>query len=126
MSKLHTLFNHTLTPLQIDDAKNSLGVYEIIEPRKDIKEIWSSIPAEIDDISNFLIPIKKYLSELAEGNYVLIQGDFGAVVLAVEWAKEFGLIPIYSTTERVHREILKDDGSVEMVKNFKHCIYRRY
>jgi len=126
MPNLYTLFNHTLTKLQIEDAKKTLNIKEIIEPSNRVKNIWCDISPELESIEELLSPIFNYILEMKKGDFVLIQGDFGAVVIAVEWAKAIGAIPIYSTTERNHKEILKDDGSVEMVKSFRHCIFRRY
>lgn len=126
MAELYTLFNHTLTDLQIKDARNSLQIEKIIDPPETIKNLWSNIPADLEDIREFLKPVFEYLQNIPKNNYILIQGDFGAVYLAVNLAKEVGLIPIYSTTRREHKEIHKPDGSVEMVKVFKHCIFRKY
>ena len=60
------------------------------------------------------------------GDYALIQGDFGACYIMVNFAFEQGLIPIYSTTVREAIEEPKDDGSVKLVHQFNHQIFRRY
>ena len=61
-----------------------------------------------------------------KGDYILIQGDFGACFLMVQFAFEKGFIPIYSTTEREAVETHGEDGSVSLTHRFKHRIFRRY
>ena len=59
-------------------------------------------------------------------DYVLVQGDFGACCLMVDYARRLGLLPIYSTTRReVHEECLKD-GSIRLVRSFRHVRFREY
>jgi hypothetical protein len=57
---------------------------------------------------------------------VLIQGDFGATFLMVNFAFEKGLIPIHSTTEREATEELQPDGSVRLSHRFLHKRFRKY
>ncbi len=124
--KLILLFSHTLTDKQIADAKLSLGIDEFVYLPSDIQAIWSQIPATTTDITRYLEPIKAYLKAHAhQGDYVLIQGDFGATYQMVNFAKEQGLQPIYSTNlrESIEQEI---DGKVIKQSIFVHQLYREY
>ncbi|MCQ6253565.1 MAG: CRISPR-associated protein Csx20 [Methanocaldococcus sp.] len=120
------LFSHNLTDDQINDARENLKVDKFIYLPKELQNIWSNIPPEIEDITDYLKPIKEFLKNNAnDGDYVLIQGDFGATYNMVNYAFENNLIPIYATTKRVVKEVI-EDGKVITIREFKHCRFRKY
>ena len=124
---LFLIFNHRLTQIQKDDARSSLGVGRIMHLPPDLEEIWCRIPPDVPEINDYLDPIKTWLSQQAsKSDYVLIQGDFGATFIMVNFAFEKGLIPIYSTTQREAVEEQTPDGNVQLTHNFKHRIFREY
>lgn len=124
---LFLLFNHRLTKVQADDARASLGVSRIVEPPEAIQSLWSQVPPDIDDLFPYLSPIFAWLeAQAGSGDYVLIQGEFGATYLAVGKASELGLVPVYSTTSRQAVEEHLPDGRVEISHVFSHVRYRRY
>jgi hypothetical protein len=123
---LFLVFSHSLTKEQKEDALNSLKVKEIISLPEDIQKVFSNIPPEEKDISKYLTPVKEFLKDNAKkGDYVLIQGDFGAVVELVNFAKSIGLIPIYSTTKRDSIEKIEGDKVVKQ-SIFQHILFRKY
>ena len=125
MKRMFLLFSHKLTDEQIEDAKKSFGVDEFVYLPEDLQKIWSNIPPEIEDIKPLLEPIKDFLRNNAKkGDFVLIQGDFGAVVEMVEFVR-FWLISVYATTKRVSKEI-KKDGKIVKVSEFVHVRFRKY
>ncbi|SHK23489.1 MULTISPECIES: CRISPR-associated protein Csx20 [Desulfatibacillum] len=127
MKKLFLLFNHKFTPEQEADARASLEVEEIVELPPDLARLWRQIPADMSEIGDFLEPVRQWLArESVAGDAALIQGDFGACALMVEYARERGLVPVYSTTERKAREETLPDGSVRMSHQFKHTLFRKY
>lgn len=127
MPNLLILFNHTLTKTQISDARTSLGVNEIIEPSEKVRRYWRTIPPKIASLQGHLEPVRKWLADNATtGDLVLIQGEFGAIWIMVNFAFECGLIPIYSTTRREAVEKHDEDGSVQISHTFDHVRYRRY
>jgi hypothetical protein len=124
---LFLIFNHEITSVQKSDARNSLGVQQIINMPPDLKDLWRQIPPVLPKISAYLKPVKDWLASQAKKNdYVLIQGDFGACFIMVKFAFEIGLIPVYSTTEREAVEEHKEDGTVNLSHQFRHRIFRRY
>ncbi|AAB99695.1 TPA: hypothetical protein HA335_02195 [Methanocaldococcus jannaschii] len=126
MPKMFLLFSHKLTDDQINDARKNLKVDEFIYLPKELQELWSNIPPDVDDIDNYLKPIKEFLEKHAKPNdYVLIQGDFGATYKMVNFAIDKNLIPIYSTTKRIAKDIYKD-GKIITIRKFKHCRFRKY
>ncbi len=126
MPKMFLLFSHNLTNDQIKDAKENLKVNKFIYLPKELQNIWSNIPPEVEDITDYLKPIKEFLKNNAnDGDYVLIQGDFGATYNMVNYAFENNLIPIYATTKRVVKEVI-EDGKVITIREFKHCRFRKY
>ena len=124
---LFLLFNHTLTPAQQEDARTSLGVNKIVRLPDELKEIWEAIPPDLSEVVHILDPVKNWLNVSArQGDYVLIQGDFGACYIIVNFAFESGLIPVYSTTQREAVEKVFQDGSINLTHRFNHRIFRRY
>ncbi len=125
--KLFLIFNHTFTPDQESDARATLSVGEIVLMPEDIRKIWGNVPPEHEGIHDWLDPLEKWLGETArKGDYVLIQGDFGACYLMVRFALDTGLIPVYSTTIREAADEHQPDGSVRMTHHFKHQRFRKY
>ena len=125
--RLIVLFNHTLTNAQRADARQSLGADEILEPPPAVKRLWAEIPPEIEGLDEYLAPVSAWLTGSAvPGDYVLIQGDFGATCLLVRFTVEMGLKPVYSTTRREATETLQPDGTVELTHRFGHVRFRRY
>ncbi|MBU4186046.1 MAG: CRISPR-associated protein Csx20 [Desulfobacteraceae bacterium] len=126
-SSLFLIFNHEITPVQESDARGSLGIQQIICLPPDLKTLWRQVPPDLAEISNYLEPVKNWLASAAEKNdYVLIQGDFGACFIMVNFAFEIGLIPIYSTTDREATEEYKQNGVVKLMHQFRHRIFRKY
>jgi len=124
---LYLLFNHRLTPIQEQDAIHSLGVSSVKQLPDDLKLIWGNIPPELTKIASYIEPIKGWLNKNAKKNdYILIQGDFGACYQMVTLSFEKEYIPIYSTTERLAKEKIKHDGTIELKHQFKHAVFRRY
>ncbi|WAM33888.1 CRISPR-associated protein Csx20 [Caldicellulosiruptor morganii] len=128
MSRLFLIFNHTLTKEQEQEARDVLKVDEIISLPENLQNFWSNIPPEVDLTKEMFEPILTFLKDnKCDGeNYCLVQGDFGATVYMVSWCFENSFIPIYATTRRVAQEVTKPDGSVELIKVFKHERFRRY
>lgn len=126
-TSLFLIFNHEITSIQENDARYSLGIEEIRCLPPDLKTLWRQIPPDLTEIYNYLTPVKTWLArQAAKNDYVLIQGDFGACFIMVNFAFERRLIPIYSTTDREAAEEHGSNGSVTLVHQFKHRIFRKY
>jgi len=127
MNSLFLIFNHRITQNQQTDARTSLGVQHIRDLPPDLKEVWCRIPPDSPAIDTYISPIKAWLSNHAsKEDYVMIQGDFGATYIMVNYASEKGLIPIYSTSSREVIEEHQPDGSVSLKHNFNHIRFRKY
>jgi hypothetical protein len=125
--KLFLLFNHRITADQQTDAQSSLAVSLFVEPPQPIRSLWKNVPPELPDIEDYLTPVKAWLSDMAvPGDYLLVQGDFGATYSIVCFAFELGLIPVYSTTERQVKEERLSDGTVKATHTFRHRRFRKY
>ncbi|OQX24776.1 MAG: hypothetical protein BWK80_19005 [Desulfobacteraceae bacterium IS3] len=127
MTSLFLIFNHKLTPEQESDAKIFLGIKRMIEMPSHLKELWQQIPPDSAQLSNYLTPFKDWLhAESVENDYALIQGDFGACFLMVNFAFEIGLIPVYATTRREAVEERLTDGNIKLTHQFRHQRFRKY
>ncbi len=121
------MFNHSLTDLQEADARESLGVERFVALPDDLRNLWSNIPPENPTLGPLLTPFKSWLSSLARpGDFALIQGDFAACFLMVNYALEHRIVPVCSTTRREASETSAPDGTVILTHSFKHEIFRRY
>lgn len=121
------LFNHTLTMEQKADASHSLGISEFVEMPPHLQTIWSQVPSKTDTVESHIEPVRQWLEEQARaGDYVLVQGDFGATYQMVCFALGRGLVPVYATTRRHAEEIRESDGTVKKENYFFHQRFRIY
>ena len=126
MKKMFLLFSHTLTNEQEIDAMQNLKVKEFVYLPKSLQKIWSNVPADIENVDEFLEPIKEFLKQnVKEEDFVLIQGDFGATCKMVSVAKSLNAIAIYATTVRDSKEEIVD-GKIVKTSFFKHIMFRRF
>ena len=127
MRKIVLLFSHQLTPSQKQDIESSLQVEEVYSLPANLQALWSQVPIDRDLIfHDYLSEIESFLMDkLSEGDYVLIQGDFGATYYMINFAKLHGFAPLYSVNRRVAREFI-EDGVVKKYSEFEHEFFREY
>ena len=125
MRKLYLIFNHKLTDEQWEDAKNTYGIEEVVPLPKMLREIWSHVPADISALSEYLSLFKAYISQMTEEDHVLVQGDFGATYIMVNWIRKQGAKAIYATTIRDVIEKVEEGKNIK-ISVFKHVRYREY
>jgi len=127
MKKLFLLFNHEVTDEQIKDAKESLGVDEFVALPDKMQNIWSNTSPFGDLPVSELNEIISWLNSNAQkGDYVLVQGDFGATFYVVDFCLKNGLTPIYATTERISVDKKDIGGKIIKRSIFKHVTFRKY
>jgi len=127
MKQLALLFSHNLTTDQNEDIEKNLKVNIIYSLPDALQKLWSQVPTSQDlDFNLYLEEIKNSLSHsLSRGDYLLIQGDFGATYHMVNYAKEQGFVPIYSVNQRISKEKV-EEGIVKKYSEFKHECFREY
>lgn len=119
-------FFHNLSEIQLNDAKSNWEVSEVVSLPNKLQDIWSNIPADIEKLREYLLPIRNFLAENSQyGDVVLIQGDFGAVYQMVNFSKDLGLIPVYATTSREIEEF-EENGKTIKKSIFEHIRFREY
>jgi len=127
VSNIYLIFSHKLTSEQERDLKQNWQVENIIPLPAKMQYLWSNVPPNLPELSGYLEPIKHWLKENAKlGDLALIQGDFGAVYLMVNYAFSLGLTPIYATTERTVKEESSTEGEVVIERIFRHKRFRKY
>ena len=125
--KLFLIFNHHITEEQVQNAEKDLGIADIIEMPQRLKDIWKQIPPHKEKICSYIDPVKNWVfTHAGEGDVLLVQGDFGATYLMVEFAFKNDLIPVYSTTVRQAAEFKQPDGSLKTEHVFRHRMFRKY
>ena len=118
---LFILLNHKLTQAQECEAKERFNIERFINITNDK---WSNIPPEIECLDEILQSFKTALQSSAKkGDYLLVQGDFGATYALVRFAIKLGVIPIYATTKRVSIESIQNGNKI-ISKSFTHERFR--
>lgn len=127
MKQIFLLFSHKLTPIQREELEKDFSVDKIIGLPIELQSIWSNIPPEPPTIKNHLKDIFNWLKEKSKPNdLVLVQGEFGAVYMTVDFCKKIELVPIYATTKRkVIKETLSDE-TVKVKRVFTHVRFRKF
>ncbi len=127
MPALFVLLNHDLTEMQLEEAKSSFKIETIRRLPPLLHEIWSRIPVNGELDTSMLERFTEWIDEDAEvGDYVLIQGEFGATFYLVDYCFATGFIPIYAASPRDSMESRNGDGTVERKLIFSHVNFRRY
>ena len=127
MPTLHLLFSHHLTEPQEKEAKKILNCNSIKPLPFELMQLWTQIPPEGEIDDSLLNKFKDYLYAVSlEGDFVLVQGDFGVTFNIVNWCLQNKRIPIYATTNRIAKLIKNPDGSVKKINVFKHIQFREY
>jgi len=125
--KLFLLFNHTLTEAQKHDAEISLHIDQYVYMPGKLRAFWENIPPEGNIDAEILDAVNSWLLENASADdYILVQGDFGAVFYVVDFCLQHGLVPVYSTTSRNYEEKRLPDAYIESRHVFRHVQYRKY
>jgi len=121
--KIYILLNHQPTSEQLDDLKQFLrNEIEVIEPSKEIKEIWSNIDPELDEKDRIqlasLIAKEIYKNECT---VAWVQGEFATTYYLVRQLRENEVLCVVATSKRVAIEEKISDGSTKKTSIFKHC-----
>ena len=127
MKKIVLLFSHQLTPKQEQDIYHSLNVEKKYTLPPALQSIWSQVPTDQElCLNSYLKEIQSFLEQhLSKGDYVLVQGDFGATYSMIQFAKQKGFKPIYSVNPRVAKEYI-ENGIVKKYSEFEHKFFREY
>lgn len=127
MPTLLVLLNHELTERQLEEAKSRFGIEAICRLPPPLKELWSRIPVNGELETAMLGRFTEWIDGNAEtGDYVLIQGEFGATFYLVDYCFEKGFIPVYASSPRNSMENRNGDGTVDRKLVFSHTNFRRY
>lgn len=126
MKKMFLLFSHNLSQNQINDAINDFNIEEFVSLPKNLQDLWSDVPTQLENLKDYLLPIKKFLVENSDfKDVVLIQGDFGAVYHIVNFVKDLNLLAIYATTSREVEEFQENGKNIKK-SIFEHRRFRKY
>lgn len=120
------VFSHDLTESQKLQAREKLGITKFLPLNPALLEKWSNIPPDLDGLDDYLVDILKWIDDNARGgDYVLVQGDYGATMMVVTHCLKRNLIPVYATTRRVVKEEKQEDKVVSQ-REFEHVDFREY
>jgi hypothetical protein len=134
MARMLVLMNHVLNEQQMEDAKVSLNVSEVIYAPEQVAKVWSNIPASHSmwELRECLRPVFEWVESVVQPNdLVLVMGEAVATFLVVTDLREAyypmkNVRCIATTTERVTEEVAQSDGSIQKKSVFRHVRYRAY
>ncbi len=119
------IFSHRLTDSQIEELKK-VGISKFVYLPGDLQILWSGVPPDVENLNSYLKPIFEWIENKAKSDdWVLVQGDFGAVCLVVDFCFKHSLVPIYATTKRNTIEKI-ENGKLIKVSQFEHIRFRKY
>ncbi len=111
---------------QIRDAQENFGVCDFIRLPQELQKKWSNVPAKLENLDNFMVDFENFVKANAkEGDFALVQGDFGVTYKMIEFCKKEGIRAVYATTKRIAKEMIAD-GRVVKNSIFKHVRFREY
>jgi len=120
------ILSHPLTVKQRKDAEESLKVTNFVPFPEDLAYLWSNIPPDLDELDEYLKPLKKWVIESGKpGDYALVQGDFGATMALVDHCRAYGIVPVYATTRRKAVERMNGE-KITIEREFEHIRFRVY
>ena len=123
--KAYCLLNHELTENQKNELLTRFNCQSIIYREKELTAIWSQIPAvESIDLS-VIKAVTDWLGDAQEGDVLIIQGEFGATFMLVDYALKNKMIPLHAVTKRVATE-QRNGETVQRQYIFEHVCFRRY
>ena len=125
MVKAFCLLNHELTQNQILELKNRFNVESILYPSEELSKNWSQIPAEKELDKTIIGNVINWLTAANKGDLLIVQGEFGATFMIVDYALKNELVPLHAVTKRVAVEH-RDGEVVSKQYVFEHVCFRKY
>ena len=127
MKKMILLFSHTLSETQKKEAQEIYGVESFLALPQELQKIWSNIPPNNDSLQELLQTLQEFIASYAKkGDIALIQGDFGAVYMMVNFCKKQKIKTLYATTKREAIEYTNEKGEQMKKSKFEHVRFREY
>ncbi len=124
--KMLLLFSHKLNEVQMFDAKSTYDIDKFISLPTNLQDLWSAVPTEVENLDEYLKPLKDFIQQnFKKDDIALIQGDFGASYIMVNFCKSLGLVCVYAKTKREVEEVVVNGATVKK-SIFKHKGYREY
>lgn len=118
MKTVYLVFSHTLTAAQREELLRA-GISDAIALPEELQFQWSHVPA--GQGAAIAARVAAYLDRNAKaGDWVLVQGAFGASFALADYCLQVGLVPVYAETERISSEVLGADGTVVKTSVFQH------
>lgn len=123
MSRVFCLMNHSLTKKQIAELTDVYKCKEIVYPEETVSSLWSQVNStnEKDVIQSVIF----WLKAAKDGDYLIIQGEFGLTFTLVDYALKEKLIPIYATSKRIAKESRVGE-TVHREYIFEHICFKKY
>ena len=124
--KMAVLMNHQLSSTQKAEAQGALGVQSFVAMPPEVAALWCNADPAKDLHELGAENVICWLTEQTEeGDYVIVQGDYGLTFAVVDWCLKTGRVPVHATTERkaVEKNI---QGNIVVERVFNHVKFRVY
>lgn len=120
------IISHSITLEQEKEARAQLGIDEFVMLEPNLLDKWSNIPPDVHLLDDHLEDVFKWIDKNAcDGDYALVQGDYGATFMVVDYCMARGIIPVYATTQRKVKEEVSGN-SIIATREFRHVMFREY
>ncbi len=120
------IFSHQIMDKQKEEAEEKFGITNFVGLEDGLLEKWSNVPPNLEDLGKYLEDIIEWIEKNSKnGDYVLVQGDYGATMYIVNYCISEGLIPVYATTKRKVIEE-KVGEKIKFSREFEHVMFRKY
>ncbi len=121
----YCLMNHEPTAKQLYELKTEFGSEHVKFPIDRIQKIWAHIPTDRKFNKKLLYEVIKWIDSIEKGSVIIIQGEAGVSFALVLHARQRGLIPVHSVTERIARET-RNGEQITREYLFEHICFRKY
>jgi hypothetical protein len=115
--------NHTITPEQYDQLKESWGITVIHELPETLSNKFRDVPVDKINFRSYAEPFINWASafKLKNDEPIWIQGEPGLTFTLVQGLKSKGLTIIHASTPRI---VSESEGIKKSI--FRHCTFRKY
>ncbi|MBT3217819.1 MAG: TIGR02221 family CRISPR-associated protein [Proteobacteria bacterium] len=127
LPKMVNITNHRLTPDQVEDARNSMGIKEVLELPPELKEAWATVPLDTAGMLAVVSTVFDWVwNKTSKNDVILVQGEYGATFALVSHLNAAHRRTVHATSKREVTERQNEHDSTETIRHFVHRGYRDY
>lgn len=127
MFNLYTLLNHQLTTEQHNNIISFFNSEAVItSPPAVVSDYWCNVNPNGSLSDTGISTVFDWLKTISKDSAIIVQGEYGATYMVVDWCIKNGIAVYYITTNRNADEQTNTDGSSTITRIFRHAGLRKY